>query len=256
MVDLDTDYNSFATQDNGEDALLNGNTELRIRNNAWKFIDFDYSVTSNAVIQFDFRSTIQGEIHGITLESDNTLSSNISFKVHGTQNWGIQDFDNYPNNGQWVTYTIDVGNFYTGTADRILFIADHDSGPSSGDSFFRNVTVFEDANSNGVCDGQESSRFDGFTETTPLAPIQGNVAVDEIGSLDFEIFPNPVIKGALSISLIGAEAQDLTIYNMLGQVVKQGSFENVVDVSQLNAGVYLLEITVGDDKMNKRFIKQ
>jgi len=43
---------------------------------------------------------------------------------------------------------------------------------------------------------------------------------------------------------------------MLGQVVKQGSFENVVDVSQLNAGVYLLEITVGDEKMNKRFIKK
>lgn len=254
-VDLDTTYNSFATQDNGNSQLLNGNTELRLSNNAWKYIDFDYNVTSNTVIQFEFRSDLQGEIHGVALESDNNLSSNLSFKVHGTQNWGIQDFDNYPNNGQWVSYTIDVGNFYTGASDRLLFIADHDSGASNGDSFFRNVMVFEDSNGNGVCDGEEGAAFDAFANTTP-EPIHGNDAVDEVTSFDFEIFPNPVTKGAISVSVIGAEADELTIYNMLGQVVKQGSFENNVDVSHLSAGVYLLEIVVGDKKMNKRFIKK
>lgn len=253
MVDLDATYNPFATQDNGNVELQSGNTVLKISNNAWKYIDFDYTITSSTVIQFDFRSDLQGEIHGVAFESDNTLSSNLSFKIHGFQNWGIQDFDNYPNNGQWVTYTIDVGNFYTGTADRLLFIADHDSGAGNGDSFFRNVTVFEDANGNGACDDQEGAAQASFTETTP---VQGNIGVDQVQIFDFEIFPNPVTKGALSINLEGAEAQQLTIYNMLGQVVRQSAFENLIDVSRLNAGVYLLEISVGDKKLNKRFIKK
>lgn len=253
IEDLDRTYNSFANQDNGNDELLNGNTVLRLSNNAWKSTPFDYTVTSSTVLQVDFRSTTQGEIHGIGFESDNELSSNLLFKLHGTQPFGIPNFDNYPNNGEWVTYTINVGDFYTGNANQLLFVADNDVS-NSGDSFFRNLMVFEDFNGNGVCDVDDNAVINTFAGTTTPEPINGNNSVDEVVSLEFEIFPNPVTKGALSVSLVGAEAQELTIYNMLGQVLRQGSFENIVDVSDLSAGVYLMEIVVGDKKMNKRFI--
>ena len=255
-VDLDTTYNSFSNQDQGDDQLLNGNTELRLRNNAWKFIDFPYTVTSNTVMDLEFRSDLQGEIHGIGLESDNNLSSDVVFKLHGTQNWGITDFDNYPNNGQWVSYSIPVGDFYTGVSDRLLFVADHDASPSNGDSFFRNVFVYEDVNGNGVCDDSESSAVANFgDDTNNTAPINGNNAVDEVG-FEFSIFPNPVTKGHLSIQVLGEQVENYTIYNMAGQIVKSGIFSETVDVSRMDSGVYILEITIGEETFNKRFIKK
>ena len=255
-VDLNTTYNSFSNQDNGNAQLFNGNTELRLSNNAWKFINFPYTVTSNTMIQLEFRSDLQGEIHGVGFESNNDLSSNLVFKLHGTQNWGITAFDNYPNNGQWESYTIPVGNFYTGVADRLLFVADHDAGAGNGDSYFRNVFVYEDANGNGVCDDSEAAAVASFgDETDNLRQIAGNDAIDPLG-FEFRLFPNPVTKGQLSLQVIGKEAEHYTIYNMAGQVVKSGSFNETLDVSRLNSGVYIVEIVIGDETFNKRFIKK
>jgi len=43
---------------------------------------------------------------------------------------------------------------------------------------------------------------------------------------------------------------------MLGQVVRKGEFTETVDVSKLDAGVYVLEIEVEGNRMIKRFIKK
>ncbi|WP_188476191.1 GEVED domain-containing protein, partial [Dokdonia pacifica] len=90
-----------------------------------------------------------------------------------------------------------------------------------------------------------------FGPTTPA----GN-ELSENPAFDFSIFPNPVTRGELNVSVIGAEAQNLTIYNMLGQVVRKGAFTETVDVSKLDAGIYVLEIEVEGSKMIKRFIKK
>ena len=156
-IDLNTTYQSFGGgQDNGIATLSENNTVVRISDNAWKYIDFQYNITSNTVLKFDFRSDIQGEIHGIALENDSGLSSDRTFKLYGTQNWGITDFNNYPANGEWVTYSIPIGDFYTGGIDRIMLVTDHDGGGRNGDSFFRNIVVFEDINDNGIEDDCES----------------------------------------------------------------------------------------------------
>ncbi len=156
-IDLNTTYQSFGGgQDNGIATLSENNTVVRISDNAWKYIDFQYNIASNTVLKFDFRSDIQGEIHGIALENDSGLSSDRTFKLYGTQNWGITDFNNYPANGEWVTYTIPIGDFYTGGIDRIMLVTDHDGGGRNGDSFFRNIVVFEDINDNGIEDDCES----------------------------------------------------------------------------------------------------
>ena len=248
--DLDRTYNSFSNQDNGSSQLLNGNTELQLSNNAWKYVDLNYTVTANTVVQLEFKSDIQGEIHGFGLESDNSLSSNLVFKLHGTQNWGITDFDNYPNNGSWVTYTINVGSFYTGASDRLLFVADHDAGAQNGNSFFRNVVLFEDANGNGICDGAESSVQTVLGGDTDM--IVGNYSTDDV--LSFAVHPNPT-KSILNISVLGFEAERYTIMNTLGQIVMQGRFANTLNVSGLESGLYILEIEDGSTKKVQRFMK-
>ncbi len=250
-LDLNRTYFPFSNQDNGTSQLQNGNTELVLQNNAWKYVNLNYTITPNTVIQFDFGSTIEGEIHGLGLESDNTLSSNLIFKVHGTQNWGIRDFDNYPNNSQWVSYSINVGNYYTGATDRLVFVADHDGGARNGNSFFRNVVIFEDANSNGICDGSE------FAVQTILAdnisPVQGNISTEGI---DIVIYPNPVSGNILNVKLTSdIENPSFKILNLLGQTIKQGQLvHSQIDVNALQSGVYLLEISDNAQTITKRFI--
>jgi hypothetical protein len=249
--DLNRTYFPFSNQDNGNAQLQNGNTELVISNNAWKYVNLNYTITPNTVIQFDFGSTIEGEIHGLGLESDNTLSSNLIFKVHGTQNWGIRDFDNYPNNSQWVSYSINVGNYYTGATDRLVFVADHDGGARNGNSFYRNVVIFEDANNNGICDGAEFAVQTLLSDN--LTPVAGNTATE---GLDVIIYPNPVRGNILNVKLIGDMDNPMfKITNMLGQVVKEGRLNNQqIQVNQLQSGVYFLELSDASQTVIERFI--
>ncbi len=85
-----------------------------------------------------------------------------------------------------------------------------------------------------------------FTGSTP-----GN---DDTAASDLSIYPNPV-KNMLNISVLGFEAEHYTIMNALGQKVMQGSFTNALNVSSLEAGMYFLELQVGDTRKLKRFIK-
>ena len=90
--------------------------------------------------------------------------------------------------------------------------------------------------------------------------ISSTAREDVIGSVEsavtqFSIYPNPVKGNELNIR-IDAEASEVTIFNMLGQVVKKQAFSQTVDVSQLENGIYILEVTVGSERLTKRFIKE
>ncbi|MEN1704526.1 MAG: LamG-like jellyroll fold domain-containing protein, partial [Planctomycetota bacterium] len=131
------------SQDVDVDAVVEGGV-LTMTGNGWKSLPFDYEVTEDTVLQFQFRSTGEGEIHGIGLDSDASLSADRMFKVLGTQNWGISDFAQEASpDGEWVTYRIPVGEYFTGSVDRLVFIDDHDVPNPSANSQFRNVEVFE-----------------------------------------------------------------------------------------------------------------
>ncbi|MEZ5324238.1 MAG: choice-of-anchor K domain-containing protein [Verrucomicrobiales bacterium] len=130
------------SQDDGSASVSGGGSELRIKDNAWKAINFPYTITSNTVIEFEFKSPKEGEIHGIGFDTDNSISSNRSFKVYGSQNWGYTNYDNFSGNS-WKSYSIPVGQFYTGYFTKLVFIADDDfSGNGLGESRFRNVRVY------------------------------------------------------------------------------------------------------------------
>ncbi|HRF38222.1 MAG TPA: hypothetical protein PK198_05525, partial [Saprospiraceae bacterium] len=83
-------------EDLGSFTLLSSNTVLRIQNNAWKAVMLNYNVTPNTKLQFDFASTAPGEIHGIGFDNDSIIGPERTFKLYGSQNWGITNFNNYP----------------------------------------------------------------------------------------------------------------------------------------------------------------
>jgi len=145
----DFQITAFSNQDaSGNFAVSSSGISLTLTNNTWKYIPYNYNVTPNTVIEFEFRSSSEGEIHAVGFENDNSLTSSRYFKVHGTQNYGITNYDNYSGTG-FVKYVIPVGGFYTGTMDRLVFINDNDSG-SGNTSDFSFVKIYEGSCADGA----------------------------------------------------------------------------------------------------------
>lgn len=114
---------------------------LALQDNTWRRTVNTYTITPDTVLEFEFSSSAEGEIHGIGFDADNTLSQNQIFELFGTQTWGVQAFNNYAPPG-FTTYEIPVGTYYTGTNMAMVFVNDNDSG-SGNNSRFRNVRVYE-----------------------------------------------------------------------------------------------------------------
>jgi len=142
-IDLsEKEINSFGFfQDKGMMAFTEAE-ELFISENAWKSIPFDYEVTSETILEFEFKSDSQGEIHGIGLDDNNWQTQRYTFQLYGTQEWGLQNFHTYSGEG-YQTFVIPIGAYYTGSFDRIFFIMDHDKGEATGTSYFRNIKVYD-----------------------------------------------------------------------------------------------------------------
>ena len=125
--------------------VQDGGATLRLDGNTWKAIALPYTITANTVLEFDFSSTSEGEIHGIGFDSNLSLSSSLTFKVFGTQAWGRRNYDNYTPADGTRRYTIPVGQFYRGNASYLFFVNDHDVSNPSAVSLFSNVKIYENA---------------------------------------------------------------------------------------------------------------
>ena len=147
MLDFNSDIPASygVSQDNaGTVTVEGGGSTLYLVGNRWQQIAYPYVVTSNTVLEFDFQSDAEGEVHGIGLDDNlSAFDQQRIFKVYGTQVWGILDFDDYPGDGSTKHYVIPVGQFYTGSMQYLTFTMDHDVGSPTGQSRFSNVRVYE-----------------------------------------------------------------------------------------------------------------
>ena len=233
---------SHSGADDGVYSFPDANTVL-LEDNTWRSLLINYDVTANTVVDFEFRSTSQGEIHGIAFGSNTTATSNRTFKVHGTQNWGITNYDNY-SGSSWVSFSIPVGSFYTGSFDRLVFVNDNDAG-SGNNSYFRNIVIHE-----GDC---PSSNANLFTNN-------GDQPLDFNG-LDTDaviVFPVPATD-VLNIRTQLDEEAAFSVMSISGQKIFQGVIENTqskIDISTLEPGTYLIRIKNGDKDHVSRFIKK
>jgi hypothetical protein len=134
---------SYSDQDSSPQmAIEDGGATLHIWGNAWKKVDFPYYVGPGTMLEFDFRSESQGEVHGIGMDDDNNNNPENVFELYGTQNWARRDYENYAGSEPaWKHYVIPVGNYFSGSMLYITFIADDDSAPFTADSRFSNVRV-------------------------------------------------------------------------------------------------------------------
>ena len=219
-------------QDQGQSALLDNGTVLRLSDNAWKAVPLEYDITEQTVLTFWFRSTRRGEIHGIGLDDNDIISSSFTFRLYGTQDWGIDDYATYAGDGQWQFFRIPVGQHYRGRSSFLFFAADRDGGQGRANSFFRDVTLAE----GGDCGGGDGAEL--------RAPEAHDGPV---------LYPNPAGD---FLRVTGARADAYRLLTLDGREVGGGGAagaEFTVNTAPLPTGTYLLQLVSGAATEVRRF---
>lgn len=242
-------FNTYAptTYDTGQDSgvhdVYDNGATIYISNNGWKGIDYTYNVTSNTVLEFDFKSTIEGEIHYIGFDTDNALPSNKRYMVFGRDAFPdaevSTDYNTYNSLNDWEHFSIPIGNDFTGNITKIFFTADADVRDNNagyyndGTSFFRNVKIYEN--------------------TLLSSPTEDVLATT--------IFPNPfsntiTIKSELDLKNAVVNLTDITGKTIFTEKIMNTTNQHIMNTNTLASGVYMLIINNGTYKTIKKVVKK
>ena len=132
-----------------------------------------------------------------------------------------------------------VGDDEPGSHGYVTFKIKPKSNIVVGDNIENNASIYFDFNAPIVTN----------TVTTTVTAL-GN---PEVAASDFVVYPNPA-KYAISIQS-DATVESVAIYNALGQLVKIANERTTIDVSDLSAGSYLIQIVSDKGKTMKKLIK-
>ena len=139
--------------------------QIKMWGNSWKKIYYNYTLTSNTVLEFEFRSNKQEpEINGIGLikTGESGMPSSQFWQVFGTQDYGHQQFHDYVNNAGFKFYRIPVGQFITGQIKEMVFVADEDNRVGQN-TIFKNMVL------------KEGSGIDGYDDVPAQRPYDDDV---------------------------------------------------------------------------------
>jgi len=121
---------------------------LQLSGHLWTKLDFAYNVTQYTVLEFQFRSDAMGYAHVIGFDNDNSYwdnsnSNKTGFKLYGTETWPgwNQPLNNYSET-DWKSYSFKIGDLFTGAMSYLFFVNTNTNG-TSGNSFFRNIRVYD-----------------------------------------------------------------------------------------------------------------
>lgn len=82
------------------------------------------------------------------------------------------------------------------------------------------------------------------------------VGENSINSFNYAVYPNPVTD-VLNLSIDqSTEPRSLKVINQIGQTVYAGDYSAKVDVSQLNTGIYIIEVSTLKGVARKKFMKE
>ncbi|WP_281231383.1 M4 family metallopeptidase [Flavobacterium gelatinilyticum] len=111
-----------------------------------------------------------------------------------------------------------------------------------------------------ACEGFSYGQVEDYTiNITASGTLEGEEIAglaETTESLKFALYPNPA-ESELNVSFLESNGYSYRIINTLGQQLGSGQLSgNVVDVSKLSSGIYLIELTGGDKKIVKKFAKK
>lgn len=232
-------------QDQGDYEIRDHGAAIRLFGNAWKSVPLDYEISPFTILEFDFGSTASAEIHAIGLDTDEAVSFNRTFKLFGNQNWGNLQYFNYRNPGEWQSFIIPVGLHLSGPVSRLFFCVDDDEAPQNGDSWFRNIRIYESG---------------GCPSGVNVGVGMGAIPISKKPNL--KIFPNPSReKITLELSRLQRGTADVSILNLTGQILKRKTIRSLdvwsresLWVNDLPGGTYFVKLELGEEVWMEKII--
>lgn len=112
---------------------------ISLTGSRWRAIFLDATITEDSILEFDFSSTRQGDIHGIGFDNDVTETENQFFRIYGQQSYGISDFA-YSGLGT-QKFVLPVGQYFKGSFLYLTFVVDDDVN-SAATSVFSNIRLY------------------------------------------------------------------------------------------------------------------
>lgn len=198
-----------------------------------------------------------GDIMKLARNDEAALAVNFSFNGNSqTRMWRVNDW-NYG-----VTEGGSSGSCLLNTSGQIIGVLSGGSAACSG------------INDNGGFDiyGRFETSWNSFTTNSRrlsfwLDPSNSNamqldgsyaanLSVASENILNLQVYPNPS-NGLYTITL--DEEASYTVYNVSGQVIKQGSFAgltNQLDIANVSNGVYFLKVTTGAASATTKLVKE
>ena len=97
-----------------------------------------------------------------------------------------------------------------------------------------------------------AKKFDGMSEAATVTVEVTELSIDDINTIDVNIYPNPT-TGVVYVDV--ETSFDAVIYNYQGQVVKKLYDNNdYIDMSDLNEGMYFVEVKTKDNVIVKKVL--
>lgn len=162
--------------------------------------------------------------------------SDVGIKLVRSDNWSLGEIK-IPNTkvNEWELLTFDfsahIGNDY----DQIVIFPDFDLNGRTADNviYFDNILGLDSI------------------------PGTDNTSTFELSSIDFKMYPNPTNSSVNIVSKVSIDA--LSIRNLLGEIVlsEQPIGTSLsVDMSQMDSGVYFVEVVSGNKTVRKTITKE
>jgi hypothetical protein len=139
----------YATQArSGSSTVEDGGFTLSLAGNLWVDIFYNSVLTSDSILNFTFEATgLNAELYGIGFDNDENYaagqSENFGF-IGGTQASELVTanlFSDYESGDGVVSFSINIGDYVTGSFNRLIFILDNDAQQSGSFASFTNVEI-------------------------------------------------------------------------------------------------------------------
>lgn len=143
-------------------------------------------------------------------------------------------------------------NFATNGNSAFGYLTDADGFDESSSTLVRNGEVYLNVHTGANPGGEIRGQVVRSLICTGL--ITSTFDLNEAGA-SFQVYPNPA-NDQLSVSTDAGSVEMIIIRDMLGNVLKQVEGSNTYNVSNLNEGVYMLEVTTERGVGHTTFVKQ
>lgn len=98
--------------------------------------------------------------------------------------------------------------------------------------------------------------FNGTRQILPryASDVEVSLGVDNVNSTSFSMYPNPANGSTVTITSASNNAKDVKVYSIIGKQVINTTITNTLDVSGLQSGIYVVQITENGKSATKKLV--